>query len=369
MNISRINAKVFLTMSNSEYHPLVSVAVPCYNHSKYVVETLDSIINQTYKNIELIIVDDFSSDNSVAVIENWISEHNIECKFIKHKRNIGVSESLNEIFEEISGQYLSILASDDVMLPDKIERQVAAFSNLDESFAIVYGDFSTIDPEGNIIDESILEKDNAKDNFVSGYQFERIMNKLFFYSQSALFRVSSIDAIQFRFSKLIISEDWYMQLRLGQKFNIYGLPGVTVKYRVLPTSIYRQNWNDEKIHLVLQSDYHMFYSLLAWEGKDSSNYTLIENKIGPLLIEMYLHRKYQSRDWGFVNKEKYFKKVIQNKRLRRATNESINGNYRRSYSYFRDAMWVSPIRTFSFKFLSTFLRAFFYMPIRRRMLP
>ncbi len=67
--------------------PIISIIAICFNHEKYVIETLDSIRNQTYKKIEVLIIDNGSSDNSVALIKNWIKEHNFKCTFIQNKTN------------------------------------------------------------------------------------------------------------------------------------------------------------------------------------------------------------------------------------------------------------------------------------------
>ena len=76
--------------------PLVSMIVPCYNQARFVLETLESVRAQTYKPTELIIVDDCSSDDSVAIIEQWLQENGIHCTFIRHHKNRGICRSLNE---------------------------------------------------------------------------------------------------------------------------------------------------------------------------------------------------------------------------------------------------------------------------------
>ena len=79
--------------------PLVSIVALCYNHESYLKETLDSILNQTYKNIQLIIIDDCSKDNSISLIKNWIHKNKVECVFIAHKENRGVCKSLMNLYK------------------------------------------------------------------------------------------------------------------------------------------------------------------------------------------------------------------------------------------------------------------------------
>jgi glycosyltransferase involved in cell wall biosynthesis len=93
-------------------NPLITVGVLCFNTGKYVINTLDSIINQTYQNIEIIIVDDFSTDDSFEVIENWIKFNNVKCYFIKNKQNKGICSTVNEISSLANGDFISFIGDD-----------------------------------------------------------------------------------------------------------------------------------------------------------------------------------------------------------------------------------------------------------------
>lgn len=100
----------------------VSVVIPCYNHEKYVKEAIESVLSQTYSNIELIVIDDGSSDGSVAVIEESRQSYNFT--FLKQE-NMGVCKTLNKgIVDLTGGEYIAILASDDYWHPKKIEKQI-----------------------------------------------------------------------------------------------------------------------------------------------------------------------------------------------------------------------------------------------------
>jgi len=110
-------------MNNS---PLVSVVIPCYNHEQYVEQSLNSVFNQTYTNIELIIIDDGSTDNSVAVIKKIQEIYNFA--FITQK-NMGVCKTLNRAVSLSEGKYIAILASDDYWDLSKIEKQVKSLES------------------------------------------------------------------------------------------------------------------------------------------------------------------------------------------------------------------------------------------------
>ncbi len=107
-----------------ENQPLVSVAVITYNSSKTVVETLDSIAGQTYPNLELILSDDCSTDNTVEVCRNWIDLHEerfVRTELLTVEKNTGVSANMNRAEEACQGEWVKPIAGDDILLPDCIE--------------------------------------------------------------------------------------------------------------------------------------------------------------------------------------------------------------------------------------------------------
>ena len=107
--------------------PLVSVAVITYNSSKTVVETLESITNQTYQNLELIVADDGSTDDTVTICRNWIEHHQtrfIRTELITVDKNTGTSANINRAIKACRGEYIQTFAGDDLMEPDCIQTNV-----------------------------------------------------------------------------------------------------------------------------------------------------------------------------------------------------------------------------------------------------
>lgn len=105
-------------------NPFVSVAVITYNSSFTVIETLNSILDQTYENIELIISDDCSTDNTVTVCREWLSKHGsrfIRSELITTDTNTGISRNLNRAAAACKGEWIKDIAGDDILLPDCIE--------------------------------------------------------------------------------------------------------------------------------------------------------------------------------------------------------------------------------------------------------
>ena len=119
--------------------PLVTVICLCYNHADYVIEALESVQNQTYSNVELFIADDFSTDNSVKVIENWLKEHP-EIPFLVNKENLGNTKTFNKCLKFAKGEYIIDLAADDVLKIDYIANQLEGFKKTAyENVGIIYG--------------------------------------------------------------------------------------------------------------------------------------------------------------------------------------------------------------------------------------
>ncbi len=137
--------------------PLVTAIVLCYNHARFVIEALDAAKAQTYANVQLLIIDDRSTDDSVAVIERWIVENAVECTFVRHEKNMGLCRSLNEAVSLSRGDYISLVAADDVWLPHKIAMQVEMLEKLPRKTGIAYTDAFQIDEAGNILPKRFME--------------------------------------------------------------------------------------------------------------------------------------------------------------------------------------------------------------------
>ena len=142
--------------------PLVTIVVISYNQGKYIRENLDSIKNQTYPNIELIVGDDASPDNSVEVFENWLKENNYPTTYKNyHTKNTGLATMLNECIEKANGKYIKLIAADDFLHPEAIEKCVEKLESLGEDYGMVFTDTFAINDHSNIIS-------NIAENFAFG---------------------------------------------------------------------------------------------------------------------------------------------------------------------------------------------------------
>lgn len=210
----------------SDSQPLVSIVIPCYNHEKFVQECIQSVIDQSYQNIELIIIDDGSKDNSVVKIKEMISD--CERRFVRfefrHRVNKGLSATLNEAIDWAGGKYFSAIASDDQLLPYKITKQIKIFSSSKEkNLAAVFGGVILIDDNGYEISTNQLPN--------KYYDFENILlHNCSFYAATQLMDIELIRRVG-KYNPNILVEDWYMWLKLSEVGKIYCSDDIYVKYR------------------------------------------------------------------------------------------------------------------------------------------
>jgi glycosyltransferase involved in cell wall biosynthesis len=131
--------------------PLVSVVIPTYNCGECVEEAIDSVLSQTYRNQEIIVVNDGSTDDTASKLEKYKDRIRLVTQ-----ANRGLSGARNTGLELSTGEYVAFLDADDRWLSGKLEQQIACFRELDE-IEMVFSNFSAIDPDGNTVAEDYLE--------------------------------------------------------------------------------------------------------------------------------------------------------------------------------------------------------------------
>ena len=205
-------------------NPLVSVVIPCYNHELFIQDCIQSVIDQNYKNIELIIIDDGSKDKSVMRIQEMVEsceERFIRFKFI-NRPNKGLSSTLNEALTWCEGTFFSPIASDDMMLPNKTFEQVEYLEKNDKC-AGVFGEVKLISLE-DIKDKRIgcIEKYSFNDIFLHNHNLP---------TSTQMLRLNNVVEVG-GYKEDITLEDWYINLKLTE----YGcsldyIPHYFAKYR------------------------------------------------------------------------------------------------------------------------------------------
>lgn len=209
----------------NEELPLVSIAIPCYNHEKYVEETIQSVIDQDYKNIELIVIDDGSTDNSVEVIQKMklACEERFSRFEFRHRENKGLCNTLNEALKWCHGEFFSPVASDDILLTYKTRIQVEYLKNNFHSIGVFGG------IEQLVRNESIIKLgENAK------YHFNDILlHKHGLPAPTQMLRAEKVKSVG-GFNGNFIIEDWSMWLSLTEN-------GGTLDYLSIVFAKYRKH--------------------------------------------------------------------------------------------------------------------------------
>ncbi|QWC22570.1 glycosyltransferase family 2 protein [Bacillus haikouensis] len=138
---------------------LVSVIMPTYNSSNYINETIKSVLNQTYHNWELIVVDDCSTDNTCEIVKSFIKEEP-RIKYFKLEINSGAAIARNKAVELAGGHYMAFLDSDDIWFPDKLNKQITFMKNNNYNFSCT--SYTKIDEYGKFLNQ-VIEANKISD--------------------------------------------------------------------------------------------------------------------------------------------------------------------------------------------------------------
>lgn len=246
-------------MSNTS--PLVSVVIVTYNFEKYITEALESVKAQTYENLELIISDDFSKDNTVGICKDWLEENKNRFKrteIITIEKNTGVSSNCNRGFNAARGEWIKSFAGDDMLLPNCISRFIKQIQTLNDisflcSDAEIFGD--------NIVSKRILTDRTWLDNSIKRIkslntceeQYKELKIKNMICAPSAFYKKSTFTAIGGFDEQIKLLEDypfWIKATRKGHK--IVCIDEKLVRYRMNGNSVQTNSKYPLAFELVLQ---------------------------------------------------------------------------------------------------------------------
>ncbi|WP_161971745.1 glycosyltransferase [Algoriphagus kandeliae] len=224
--------------------PLVSIVAICYNHSRFLEKTLDSIRNQTYQNLEVLIIDSFSSDGSFKLIENYVKENDLGTWMLhRQERKTSICENLNLALSLINGEYYQVISCDDIIHPNKIAIQVNELIDRNyESIGLIYSDYSHIDEEGNpIVEEQFILKKHgfSKLNLPpSGYVFCEILGTWFIHTITCLISKKAAESIG-GYDENLSYEDTDFILRLSKEFKFIAVLNELAYYRIVSDSLFK----------------------------------------------------------------------------------------------------------------------------------
>ena len=253
---------------------LVSIIMPSFNTAKYIEESINSVLAQTYTNWELIIVDDCSTDNTDEIVQPFLSDDRI--KYFKNEKNSGAAVSRNRALREAKGKWIAFLDSDDLWLPEKLERQIAFMKKHDYKFS--YTDYEKIDENSASLNILVSGPKRVTKKRMYRYCWVGCLTVMYDAEQIGLIQIKDIKK----------NNDYAMWLQISKQTNCYLLPENLAKYRIRKKSI-----SHDKLSKKLKSHYDLFH--------------FCDEK--PAIIAFWY--ACWNMFWGVLKKKKYEKRVKQ----------------------------------------------------------
>ena len=195
----------------------VSVLMPAYNAQDYIAESIESILNQTFKDFELIIINDGSKDDTPKIVKKY-AEKDKRIKFVNHKKNRGLIAVLNEGMDIAKGEYIARMDSDDISLPDRLKKQVKYLDkHTDVSLVGSSIEFFPIYNKWDVLAEPKL--------------FDLLRGNCFAHP-TVMLRKSDFDKYNLRYNpKYIYVEDYELWARAFRYLKLCNIQDVLLKYR------------------------------------------------------------------------------------------------------------------------------------------
>ncbi len=246
--------------------PLVSVIIPVYNGERFLEQTVNSVLAQTYQNFEILIVDDGSTDRSVDIATSIASRD--DRISIHQQRNRGVAAARNYAIHRARGEYIAPLDADDIWYQEKLERQVACMQESGENVGLVYCSWVGINERGDVLGQ-------AKHWGVVGDVFARLLYTNFVGNASVpLIRRTSIEEVGAYSTRLRAldgegCEDWDLYLRIAAEYDFAEVNARLVGYRSVATSMSANSVSMARSHSLILDEIAENYpdiapSILAW---------------------------------------------------------------------------------------------------------
>lgn len=201
--------------------PLVSVLMPAYNAEKYIAEAIESILNQTYKNFELIIIDDFSTDRTWEIIQKYQKKDKRISAF-QNAENLYIAKNRNALLKKAVGKYIAWQDADDISLPNRIQKQVELLEK---------------NPDVGIVGGYLLFYQDDKVISTRKYDTtdDKLRQKIFRYSPvaqpAAMIRKECFERVGEYNPKYPPAEDIDMSFRIGKYYKFANLSEPVIKYR------------------------------------------------------------------------------------------------------------------------------------------
>lgn len=219
---------------------LVSIIMPSWNTGDFIAESIQSVINQTYRKWELIIVDDCSTDNTDEVVASFCDER---IKYLKNEKNLGAALTRNRALREARGEWIAFLDSDDLWMPKKLEHQIAFMKKHGYSFS--YTEYEKIDEKSKSLNIYVTGPDEVNKCRIYNYDYIGQLTMMYSAKKFGLIQIKDIKK----------NNDYAIRLQLYNKHSTcaYLLKENLAKYRVRKTSI-----SHDKFRRKFKSHYDLF---------------------------------------------------------------------------------------------------------------
>jgi len=267
---------------------MISIVAQCYNHARFVRECLDSIARQTRRDFELIIIDDASTDDSVARIRAWMEDQCVPARLIALEENLGVCRALNMAIREARGDYIIGIATDDLWEPTLLEQLAGRLDALAPEYVGVYSDAWQVDEQGTPLPLGFIERYHHGDA-PSGDIFPVLCDHNFLPASATMYRRSAYDDVG-EHDEALAYEDWDMWLRLSRGWLFAHVPERLARYRVVQGSLVRTLFPDERPSVdALITHARMAIKLLTHSDRRPPNARLWQERLVQSALGLYRH--------------------------------------------------------------------------------
>ena len=215
----------------------VTIICTCYNQQSFVKECLESVVNQTHSNIQLIVIDNGSSDNSRREIQRFVNLHP-EIVFIPNINNAGLCAAFNQGLGMARGKYVIDLSADDVLLPNRVEKQVEAFEKLPPNYGVVFSNSAYIDEKGKHIGYhyALNRYHKASSKIPSGNVYKEILRRYFICTPTIMMRKSVLMRLG-GYDESLSYEDFDFFVRSASSYQYHYIDEVLTNKRVVSGSL------------------------------------------------------------------------------------------------------------------------------------
>lgn len=219
-----------------QYSPLVTIICLCHNHAPWVRESLDAAWQQAYPHIQLIVVDDASTDNSKQVIEQWLADKP-QVQYLPFQENQGNCRAFNRAFALARGEYIIDLAADDVLLPERVAVGVEAMTLAGPEWGVHFSDAFYINEKGRLL-KSHYKRDmegRLLQEIPQGWVYSQVLERYFICTPSMMMRRHVLESLG-GYDESLAYEDFDFWVRSARQWKYRYTDQVLVKKRILPRS-------------------------------------------------------------------------------------------------------------------------------------